>query len=64
MLQAANVLAASGLDLFAEPEVIEKAKVEWEKRLDSRSYQSLLPEDARPPLGINATTMEKFSKKK
>lgn len=60
MLQASRVLTAAGIDLFLQPDIIEAAKREWRERMQGRTYRSLLPEDAKPPLGINAATMSKY----
>lgn len=60
MVHAAKLLAVSGLELFERPEIIEQAKKEWQERMDGREFHSLLPEDMKPPLGINAAVMEKY----
>jgi aminobenzoyl-glutamate utilization protein B len=64
MLQAARLLAAAGIDLFLQPELVEAARAEWRERMRERTYHSLLPEGTKPPLGINAATMEKYRNSK
>jgi len=63
MIQAAKLLAVSGIDLFLQPDIIVKAKEEWCKRMNGRTYSSLLPEGTKPPLGINAEIMDKYKSK-
>lgn len=60
MIQAAKLLAASGIDLFVQPEIIKEAKAEWKRRMEGMTYHSLLPKGTKPPLGINKDTMEKY----
>ncbi|SEW44517.1 amidohydrolase [[Clostridium] fimetarium] len=64
MIQAAKLLAVSGIDLFLQPDIIVKAQKEWCERMNGRTYRSLLPEGTKPPLGINAETMDKYKSKK
>ncbi|MGE5254543.1 MAG: amidohydrolase [Planctomycetaceae bacterium] len=60
MLQAAKVLAASGVDLLVDGKVVEEAKAELTQRLAGREYKILLPPEAPVPLDINRKTMEKY----
>lgn len=60
MVVAAKVLAASAVDLFTKPQIIEEAKQELSKRLGGRQYSSLIPEDLSPPIDLNRKTMEKY----
>lgn len=57
---AAKVLVASAIDLVQDPIIIENAKRELKKRLAGRTYQSLIPGEVNPPLGINRPVMEKY----
>ena len=57
---AAKIIAASALDVIAEPAIIDKAKAELAEKLTEREYIKLLPDDAVPPVGINKEKMEKF----
>lgn len=49
MHMGAKVMAACAVDLYQNPALIEKARAEWQERLDGSVYASMLPEDARPP---------------
>lgn len=57
---AAKIIAATAIDVLAEPEIIERAKKELEERKAERKYVKLLPDDAKPPININKEIMEKF----
>ncbi|MDO4175986.1 MAG: amidohydrolase [Bacillota bacterium] len=57
---AAKIMAASALDVLADPSLIDKAKAELKERMSERQYIKLLPDDAKPPVGINAENMAKF----
>src|SRR5690242_16905312 len=56
----ANVLAASIIDLLTSPELLQKARAEFEVESKRTPYFSLLPPDAKPPLDLNKAEMEKF----
>ena len=56
----AKVLAASILDLMTSPELLQKARAEFEVESKRTPYFSLLPHDARPPVDLNKAEMEKF----
>ena len=56
----AKVLAATLLDLFTQPEILTKAKTQFEQDTKGTSYFSFLPADARPPLDLNREMMERF----
>jgi aminobenzoyl-glutamate utilization protein B len=60
MVVAAKVLAASAVELFTKPQIIEEAKQELSKRLGERKYRSLIPEGLSPPIDLNRKTMEKY----
>ena len=60
MVVASKVLAASAVELFLQPQVIEEAKRELSQRLSGRAYQSLIPEEIAPPIQINRDTMERY----
>ncbi len=47
---AAKVMAATALDLLAQPEMLARAREDWQKRMEGLTYKSPLPPDARPPL--------------
>jgi aminobenzoyl-glutamate utilization protein B len=56
----AKVLAASIIDLMTSPELLQKARAEFEVESKRTPYFSLLPPDAKPPVDLNRTEMEKF----
>ena len=45
---AAKVLACAAADLFEDPSIIEKAKAEFDKRLDGQEYTCPIPDYAEP----------------
>lgn len=47
---ASKIMATTVLDLLRKPELLQKAKEEWEERMEGRTYESPLPEDLEPPL--------------
>jgi len=60
MVKAAQVLAASAVELILNPEIIAAAKEEFAKRLSGRKYRPIIPEESDPPIDINRKTMEKY----
>jgi aminobenzoyl-glutamate utilization protein B len=56
----AKVLAASIIDLLTTPELLQKARAEWEVESKRTPYFSLLPADAQPATDLNRAEMEKF----
>jgi aminobenzoyl-glutamate utilization protein B len=50
VVKAAQVLAAMGLDLLTQPELLASAKAEFEKRTGGKPADSLCESDA-PPAG-------------
>jgi aminobenzoyl-glutamate utilization protein B len=56
----AKVLAGSILDLLSSPELLQKARAEFEVESKKVPYFSLLPPEAQPPLDLNRTEMEKY----
>jgi aminobenzoyl-glutamate utilization protein B len=55
----AKVLAASIIDLLTSPDLIAKARAEFETESKKTPYFSLLPPDAQPPIDLNHAEMEK-----
>ncbi|MDR1028918.1 MAG: amidohydrolase [Clostridiales Family XIII bacterium] len=60
MDRAAELMAATGVDLLCDPSLIERAKEEFDERLGGKGYRCLLPEDAEPPVDLNADLMAKY----
>ena len=56
----AKVMAATAIDLFTSPKVLEKIKEEFAEYSKDHPYKSLLPEGAEPPLDLNRELMEKY----
>jgi aminobenzoyl-glutamate utilization protein B len=57
---AAKTMAASALDLYTKPELLEKANDEHTKRLAGRKYTSPIPPEVEPPLEIAMEAWEKL----
>jgi aminobenzoyl-glutamate utilization protein B len=51
MVVAAKALASTGADLFADAQLIADAKADFRKQLNGVTYQSVIPEFQKPPLG-------------
>jgi aminobenzoyl-glutamate utilization protein B len=51
MVIAAKALAVTGADLFADAQLVTDAKAEFRKQLNGNTYQSVVPESQKPPLG-------------
>jgi aminobenzoyl-glutamate utilization protein B len=58
----AKVMAATALDLFTKPKLLEDVKSEFAAYSKTHPYKSFLPEGAKPPLDLNRDLMEKFQK--
>jgi len=56
----AKVLAGSILDLMSSPELLRKARAEFEVESKKVPYFSLLPPEVQPPLDLNRAEMEKY----
>ncbi|MFW6150472.1 MAG: amidohydrolase [Chloroflexota bacterium] len=57
---AATVLARSGVELLMQPEVFEQARAELDDQLGGGRYESLIPEEVKPPVQVNRATMDKY----
>jgi aminobenzoyl-glutamate utilization protein B len=51
MVVAAKALAITGADLFTDAQLIADAKAEFRRQLNGNTYQSVIPEFQKPPLG-------------
>jgi aminobenzoyl-glutamate utilization protein B len=47
---AAKVIAATGMDLLTNPELVKSARSVFEKATEGKSYQSPIPKDQKPPV--------------
>ncbi|TFG32600.1 amidohydrolase [Candidatus Thorarchaeota archaeon] len=52
LLFAAKTMAGSAIDLLTKPELLKKAREEFEVRKAGRTYVSPVPKDLKPPLEI------------
>ena len=48
MHAAAKVLAGTALDLLLDPELIKKARADYKKNMEGRTYSTLLPDSLKP----------------
>ena len=58
----AKVMAATVLDLFTNPKLLEDIKAEFVVYSKNHPYKSFLPQGAKPPLDLNKELMDKFQK--
>jgi aminobenzoyl-glutamate utilization protein B len=56
----AKVMAASIVECFTNPAVVDEAKHTFKEELGGTEYRSLLPPGQKPPVNLNRATMEKF----
>ena len=54
----AKALAGAVVDLMVDPALVRRAKDTFKDELGGVVYQSLLPADQKPPLGLNRALME------
>ena len=50
LIFASKVIAARGLELMTDPELLSRVREEWVERLAGRSYKPPIPMDLKPPL--------------
>ena len=50
MMVAAKTMALTAADLFHSPALVAKAKADFNQALEGRTYRSLLPVGAKPPI--------------
>jgi aminobenzoyl-glutamate utilization protein B len=56
----AKALAASIIDFLTSPDLLAKARAEWEVESKKTPYFSLVPPDATPDTDLNRVEMEKY----
>src|SRR5262245_15989444 len=56
----AKAMAASAIDLMTRPEALTAIEAEFDAYSKRHPYKSFLPEDAKPPLDMNAELMKQF----
>jgi aminobenzoyl-glutamate utilization protein B len=59
-LAGAKVMAASIVECFRTPAVVEEAKKTFKEELGNTVYRSLLPPDQKPPVTLNREMQERF----
>jgi aminobenzoyl-glutamate utilization protein B len=50
MIVAAKALAATGADLFSDRQLVLDAKADFRRRMEGKTYQSVIPANQKPPL--------------
>ena len=60
MVTGAKVLTASVLDLLTRPELLQRARLEFDQAVKATPYFAVLPADAKPPLDLNKAIMDRF----
>jgi len=50
MIVAAKALAATGVDLFSDRQLVLDAKADFGRRMEGKTYQSVIPAGQKPPL--------------
>jgi aminobenzoyl-glutamate utilization protein B len=60
MIAGAKVLSASILDLMTRPDVLQRARLEFDAQIKQTPYTAVLPADAKPPLDLNKATMDQY----
>ncbi len=59
-LAGAKVMAASLVECFANPAVIQEAKRTFKEEIGGVEYKPLLPRGQKPPVDLNSAMMDKF----
>ena len=49
MMHAAKIMALAAIDLYTDPELLQKAQDEFKKSIAAHPYQSPLPAELKPP---------------
>ena len=50
MILAAQAMALTAADLFADPQLVADAKADFQRQLQGQKYQSVIPANQKPPL--------------
>jgi len=59
-LAGAKVMAASIIECFKNPAIVDEAKRTFKQELGGVEYRSLLPPGQKPPLGLNRDMQARF----
>jgi aminobenzoyl-glutamate utilization protein B len=60
LIFAAKTMAGAIIDLLTKPDLLAKAKEEYSKKMQGRTYRCAIPNDVEPPLSIARAVAEKF----
>lgn len=60
MMAGAKALSASVLDLMTSPEVLTRARAEWQQATKDSPYFAVLPADAKPDLELDKAAMAQY----
>jgi aminobenzoyl-glutamate utilization protein B len=50
MLVSAKAIALTAADLFANPQLVADAKADFQRQLQGKTYETMIPADQKPPL--------------
>ena len=53
MMHAAKIMALAAMDLYSDPETLQKAQAEFKKAVEAHPYHSPIPEKVAPPRVYN-----------
>ena len=60
MVAGSKALAGSILDFLTKPDLVKKARAEFQEATSEMKYFAVLPVDAKPPLDLNKEVMERY----
>ena len=60
LIFAAKTMAGATIDLLTKPNLLAKAKEEYSKKMQGRTYRCAIPNDVEPPLSIARAVAEKL----
>ena len=52
-MHAAKIMALAAMDLYSDPETLQKAQAEFKKAVEAHPYHSPIPEKVAPPRVYN-----------
>jgi aminobenzoyl-glutamate utilization protein B len=63
LIFAAKTIAGAAMDLMTKPELLEKARSEFGKRMEGRTYRCPIPDEIQPPLDVARVAAEAAEKR-
>jgi aminobenzoyl-glutamate utilization protein B len=60
MVAGSKALAGAILDYLTKPELVRQARAEFDQATTEMKYFDVLPPTAKPPLGLNKETMDRY----